>query len=141
MDCAGLQMMSVTMKHKCIRLRCDVGADQSTSFYDVIAWYFNHSTVRALAVHGLFLLHGVACNASVKISKTGSAIFQYVCSSVPSENDVGVLCPGSVVLLFAVARSCQLQGFVVEMILLMTHLAEVTFMSTNLQVLLLVPAP
>ena len=129
MDCAGLQMMSVTMKHKCIRLRCDVGADHSTSFYDLIAWYFNHSTVRALAVHGFFLLHG------------GSAIFQNVCSSAPSKNDVGVLCPGSVALLFAVARSCQLQGFVLEMILLMTHLADVTFMSTNLQVLLLVPAP
>ena len=141
MDCARLQLISVTLKHECIRWRCDVGADKSTSFYDLIAWYFNKSTVRALAVHGHFLLHGVACNARVKISKTGSVIVQNVCSSVPSKDDVADLCPGSLVLLFAVAASCQLQGFVLEVILLMTHLADVTFMSTNLQVPLLVPAP
>ena len=92
-------------------------------------------------MHGHFLLHGVACNASVKISKTGSAIVQNVCSSVPSKDDVADLCPCGWVMLCAVAASCQLQGLVHEVILLMTHLADVTFLSTNLQGPLLVPAP
>ena len=85
-------------------------------------------------MHGLFFLHGVACNASVKISKTDSSRVQNVCSSVPFKDDVCDSCPGSLALYCAGAASCQLQGFVFKVILLMPHLAVVTFMSTNLQV-------
>ena len=54
-------------------------------------------------MHGHFLLPGVARNASVKISKTGSVSVQNVCSSVPSKDDVADLCPVSLVLLCGVA--------------------------------------
>ena len=92
-------------------------------------------------MHSRFFLHGVACHAIVKISKTGIAGVQNVCSSVPSKDDVAASCPCGLVMLCAVAASCQLQGLVHEVILLMIHLTDVTFLSTNLQGPLLVPAP